>query len=97
MCWQPPVTQRPDAPADEDDEDWEPWSSRAAPSGSATAIGGLACYDAIFSEGVLPGGGTTPVVPHPDQAEDAPSGATPLAGDPVKGDFIGKRHRGVST
>jgi hypothetical protein len=77
MCWQPPVTQRPDAPADEDDEDWEPWSSRAAPSGSATAIGGLACYDAIFSEGVLPGGGTTPVVPHPDQAEDAPSGATP--------------------
>ena len=77
MCWQPPVTQRPDAPVDEDDEDWEPWSSRAAPSGSATAIGGLACYDAIFSEGVLPGGGTTPVVPHPDQAEDAPSGATP--------------------
>jgi len=77
MCWQPPVTQRPDAPADEDDEDWGPWSSRAAPSGSATAIGGLACYDAIFSEGVLPGGGTTPVVPHPDQAEDAPSGATP--------------------
>ena len=76
-CWQPPVVQRPDASAVEDDEAWGSWSSRAAPSASAPAIAGLAHYDTIFSDGALLSGGTTAIVPRADQAEDAPSSSTP--------------------